>query len=105
MKAHENLGESAIGVRVAGNGFDEPKAASSVEMSTRLAAAQANGPVRAGRSPTGAALPVPLTQQAHLFPHFFSLLLQANTGEPGMGHHRQGNMSVPTVPEAHFIVI
>ncbi len=105
MKAHENLDESVVEARVVGNGCDEPRVASSCETSTRPAAARANAPVREAQSPTNGALPAHSTRQAHRFLHFFFLLQPPDTGEPGMGHHRQRDVPVPTVPETHFVLI
>src|SRR6266581_211570 len=105
MKAHESVDESVAGAPVVDNGFDGPRAAFSCERSTRPAAPQANGPVKAVQSPISGALPAPSSQQAHRLRSFFSLLPQLDTGQPGMGHHRQGDMAIPAVPEAHFILI
>src|SRR5450755_2530502 len=105
MRAHETWDESVVGAPIAGNGFDEPRTASSCETATRPTAARANARVRAEQSPTSGALPARSTRPAHQFLHFFFLLLPPNAGEPGMGHHRQGDMPVPTVPEAYFILI
>lgn len=101
MKVHE----SVAGVHVAGNGFDGPTVASSSERSTRPAAVRATAPVKEAQSPTSGALPAPLARQAHRFLHFFFPLQQPDTREPGVGHHRQGDVSVPTVPETHFVLI
>src|SRR6266487_4643213 len=105
MKAHETWDESVVGAHVAGNGFDEPRTASCGETATRLTAARANAQVRAAQLPTSGVLPVPSTRQAHQFWHFFFLLLLPDAGEPGMGHHRECNVPIPTVPEAYFILI
>src|SRR6266699_5764317 len=94
MKGHESLDESVAGARVVGNGFDGPRVASSVETSTRPAAPRANARVRAAQWPTSGALPVPSTRQAHRFAYFFFLLAPSDAGQPGMGHHRQGDMYV-----------
>jgi hypothetical protein len=105
MRARESLDERVVGARVVGNGFDEPTVASSYETSTRPAAARANAPVRGAQSPISGALPAPLAQQAQRFLHFFFLLQPPDTGEPGMGHHRQRDVPVPTVPETYFVLI
>jgi hypothetical protein len=96
MKAHESLDESIAGAHVVGNGFDGPTVASSCETSTRPAAARANEPVRGAQSPTSGALPAPLARQAHRFLHFFFPLQQPDTGEPGVGQHRQRDVYVST---------
>jgi hypothetical protein len=105
MKVRKSLGERADGALVVDNGFDEPTVASSCETSTRPAVARANAPVKAAQSPISGALPAPLDRQAHRFLHFFFLLQSPDTGEPGMGHHRQRDVPVPTVPETHFVLI
>jgi hypothetical protein len=105
MKAHESVDERVVGAHVVGNGCDGPRAASSCETSTKPSAARANARVRVAQSPTNGALPAPSTRQAHPFLHFFSLLLLPDAGEPGMGHHRQRDVPVPTVPETHFVLI
>jgi hypothetical protein len=38
-------------------------------------------------------------------PALFFLLLLPDAGEPGMGQHRQREIVVPTVPEAHFLLV
>src|SRR2546430_4370785 len=105
MRAHERVDESIAGARVVDNGFDGPRAASFCETATKLAAVRANARVRAEQWPTNGALLAPSTRQAHQFLHFFSLLLPPDAGEPGMSHHRERHVPVPTVPEAYFILI
>src|SRR5713226_7813323 len=100
MEAHESVDESVCGARVVGNGCDGPRGAFSCETSTRPAVPRANARVRAAQLPTSGALPGRSTLQAHRFPYFFFLLSQLDAGQPGMGHHRQGDMAIPTVPEA-----
>jgi molybdopterin synthase sulfur carrier subunit len=36
---------------------------------------------------------------------FFPVGLVADRGQPGMGHHRERDVTMPTVPVAHFILI
>ena len=105
MKAHESVDERVVGAHVVGNGFDVPRTASSGETSTKPAAARANARVRVAQSPTSGAPPAPSTRQAHPFRRFFSLLLLPDAGQPGMGHHRQRDVPIPTVPETHFVLI
>ena len=76
--ARETLDECVVG-----NGFDEPRTASSCETSTRPAAVRANEPIKAAQSPISGALPALLVRQAHWFLHFF-LLQPPHIGEPGM---------------------
>jgi hypothetical protein len=105
MKAHESWDESGACAHIVENGFDGPRTASSCETVTRRASARANARGRAGQWPTSDALPAPSTRQAHRFRNFFFLLSHPHAGEPGMGHHRQGDVAVPTVPEAYLILI
>jgi hypothetical protein len=105
MEAHESLNESAAAATVAGNDCDGPRAASSCETATRPAAPQANARVRAARSKTSGALLARSLRQAHRLRSFFSLLPSLDAGQPGMGQQRQGDVALPTVPEAHFILI
>src|SRR5260370_38363506 len=101
MKAHESLDESVAAARVAGNGFDGPRVASSCETSTRSAAPRANPRVKAAQLPVSGALPVRSTRQAHRLRSFFFLLRQLDAGHPGIVHHRQGAEAIPAVPAAH----
>jgi hypothetical protein len=87
MKASEIWDEGVAGRHVADNGFVEPRIAFFCETVTRLGAVRANGRAKEAPGPISDALPAPLTQQAHTFQVFFSLLLPPDTGEPGMGHH------------------
>jgi hypothetical protein len=105
MKAHESVDESVAGAHAVGNGCAEPTAVFSYETATRLIAVQANARVRGAQWPTSGAPPAPSTRQAHQFLRFFFQLLPANAGEPGMSHHRERDVAVPTVPEAYFILI
>src|SRR2546423_10025727 len=105
MKARGSVDESVAEARVVGNDCDEPRAASCVETVTKPVAPRATARVRAAQWPTSDALPAPSTQQAHQLWSFFFLLLSLDAGQPSMGHHRQGDVAVPAVPEAHFILI
>src|SRR5437016_14162906 len=102
MEAPESVDERVAAARVVGNGCDGPRVASSYETSTRPGAPRANGRVKAAQSLTTDVLPARSTQPAHLLWSFFFLLAQFDAGQPGMSHHRQGDMPIPTVPEAHF---
>ena len=105
MRAHESVNERVGGGRDAGNDCEVPRAASSVERSTRPATPQANAPVTATQSPTSDALLAPSARQAPRLRSFFSLLPQLDAGQPGMGHHREGDVPIPAVSEAHLILI
>src|SRR5260370_20745848 len=105
MKTLGSEDEGVCGAHDVDNGFDEPRTASCVGMLTRVTAIQANAQVRATQSPISGALPAPSVQQAHRFPCFFFLLAELGAGQPGMGHHRERDMAIPAVPEAHFILI
>ena len=105
MKGHETANEAIVGGHVAGHGFDEPRSASCGETATRGAAGRANGPVKAAQWPADGALPAPSTRQAHRLLAFFFVLVQTHAGQPGMSHHRQGDVPRPPVPEAHFVLI
>src|SRR5258708_3576288 len=105
MKTLGSEDEGVCGAHDVDNGFDEPRTASCVGMLTRVTAIQANAQVRATQSPISGALPAPSVQQAHRFPCFFFLLAELDAGQPGMGHHRQGDVAIPAVPEAHLILI
>src|SRR5438876_4798430 len=96
MRAHESVDERVAAAPVVGNGCDGPRAAFSCERATKPAAPRANGRVRAVQSLTSGALPARSTRQAHQFPRFFFLLPQLDASQPGMGHHRQGDVAIPT---------
>src|SRR5260370_6401799 len=105
MKVHETLDERVSGARVVGNGCDVPRTASSFGISTRPAAPQANGPVTAAQSPTSGAPPAPATPQAHRLRNFFSRLPELDARQPRMSHHRERDVPIPAVAEAHFVLI
>src|SRR6266568_5052724 len=105
MKAHETLDECVVAAPVVGNGFDGPRAAFSVETATRPAAPRANGRVKSGQPKSSGVPPAPSTRQAHQLWSFFFLLAELDAGQPGMGHHRERDVAIPAVPEAHFILI
>src|SRR5260221_2699021 len=105
MRAHESVDERVVGGRVAGNGFDGPRVASCVGTPTRPGAPRANARVKAAQLPISGALPARSTQQAHRLRNFFFLFPPLDAGQPGMGHHRQGDWAIPAVPEAHLILI
>src|SRR5260370_11808141 len=105
MKVHETLDERGSGARVVGNGCDVPRPASSFGIRTRPAGPQANGPVTAAQSPTSGAPRARSTRQAHRLRNFFSLLPELDAGQPGMSHHRERDVPIPAVPEAHFVLI
>jgi hypothetical protein len=105
MKTLESEDEGVCGAHDDDNGCDEPRTASCVGRLTRVTAAQANEPVTARQSPISGAPRAPSSWQAHRLRSFFSLLAELDAGQPGMGHHRERDVPIPAVPEAHFVLI
>src|SRR5690348_16310198 len=104
MKCHQNR-EPWCGGRAVGSGFDATVSESCDANGTRSGGVPPSEPAAGEQSPAVVGFPVRSNRRALVRTLPLWSVLGVERRQPGVGHHREGDVAMPTGPEAHLVLV